>query len=65
VTGNGARLRAELSEVESSLVDALTAEGELRAAPGEPITATHEIGLVAAARLFILIDLLTRSYGCF
>jgi hypothetical protein len=55
-----ARLRAELqSEVEPGLVDALTAEDELRAALGEPVAATHEIGFVAAARLFIMVDLIT------
>jgi hypothetical protein len=39
-------------------VDPQTAEDELRGALGEPVTAAHEIGFVAAARLFILIDLL-------
>jgi hypothetical protein len=40
------------------LVDPLTAEDELRGALGEPLTVTHETGFVAAARLFILIDIL-------
>ena len=40
------------------MVDPQTAEDELRGALGEPVTAAHEIGFVAAARLFILIDLL-------
>jgi hypothetical protein len=52
-----ARLRAELSKEEPGLMDPLTAEDELRGALGEAVTATHETGFVAAARFFILIDL--------
>ena len=58
VTGYVARLRAELQGEEPDLVDPLTAEDELRVALGEPVTATHQVGFVAAARLFILIDIL-------
>jgi hypothetical protein len=58
VTGYVARLRAELQSDEPGLVDPLTAEDELRGALGEPVTAAHETGFVAAARLFILIDIL-------
>jgi hypothetical protein len=56
--GYVARLRAGLSEEEPGMVDPQTAEDELRGALGEPVTAAHEIGFVAAARLFILIDIL-------
>lgn len=52
-----ARLRTELQSEEPGLVDPLTAEDELRAALGEPVTGTHETGFVAAARLFIMLDI--------
>jgi hypothetical protein len=55
--GYVARLRAELSEEEPGVVDPLTAEDELRGALGEKVTTKHETGFMAAARLFILIDL--------
>jgi hypothetical protein len=58
VTSYVARLRAELQSEEPGLVDPLTAEDELRSALGDPVTAVHETGFVAAARLFILIDIL-------
>jgi hypothetical protein len=53
-----ARLRAEMQAEDPGLVDPLTAEDELRAALGDPVTATHEAGFVAAAKLFIMIDIL-------
>jgi hypothetical protein len=54
------QLRAELQSEEPGLVDPLTAEDELRAALGDQATATHEIGFVAAARLFIMIDIVVN-----
>lgn len=39
------------------LLDPLTAEDELRSALGESVTATHEVGAVAAARLTLLLAL--------
>jgi hypothetical protein len=62
VTGYVARLRAELQGVEPGMVDPLTAEDELRGALGEPVTATHETGFIAAARLFILIDIVASLH---
>ena len=56
--GYVARLRAELSEEEPGLVDPLTAEDELRGALGEKVTTKHETGFRAAARLFIMVDLI-------
>jgi hypothetical protein len=53
-----ARLRAEMQAEDPGLVDPLTAEDELRAALGDPVTATHEAGFIAAAKLFIMIDIL-------
>jgi hypothetical protein len=55
-----ARLRADLQSEEPGLVGPLTAEDELRTALGEPVTATHEIGFVAAARLFIMLDIVVN-----
>jgi hypothetical protein len=57
--GYVAGIRAKLQSDEPGLLDPLTAEDELRAALGEPVTGTHELGFVAAARIFILIDLVT------
>jgi hypothetical protein len=51
-----ARVRTLLSE-RPALLDPLTAEDELRSALGEPVTATHEVGAVAAARLSLLLAL--------
>jgi hypothetical protein len=51
-----AQVRTLLSE-RPALLDPLTAEDELRSALGEPITATHEVGAVAAARLSLLLAL--------
>jgi hypothetical protein len=61
VTGYVARLRSELQGEEPGLVDPLTAEDELRGALGESVAATHQTGYVAAARLFILIDILVSQ----
>jgi hypothetical protein len=58
VIGYVARLRAEMQAEDPGLVDPLTAEDELRAALGEQVTATHKTGFVAAARLFVLVDIL-------
>jgi hypothetical protein len=51
-----AQVRTLLSE-RPALLDPLTAEDELRNALGEPVTATHEVGAVAAARLSLLLAL--------
>jgi len=55
-----AQLRAKLQSDDPGLLDPMTAEDELRAALGEPVTATHELGFVAAARIFILVDIVLR-----
>jgi hypothetical protein len=52
-----AQLRAGLQSEEPGLLDPLTAEDELSAALGEPVATTRELGFVAAARIFILIDM--------
>jgi hypothetical protein len=51
-----AQVRALLCE-QPGLLNPQTAEDELRSALGEPITTTHEVGAVAAARLFLLLAL--------
>jgi hypothetical protein len=54
--GYVARLRA--GSTEPGLMDPRTAEDELRGALGEQVSATHEIGAIAAARLFLLLALI-------
>jgi hypothetical protein len=49
-------VRALLSD-RPALLDPLTAEDELRNALGEPVTATHEVGNVATARITLLLAL--------
>jgi hypothetical protein len=55
-----AQVRTLLSE-RPALLDPLTAEDELRNALGEPITATQEVGAVAAARLSLLLALVASQ----
>jgi hypothetical protein len=54
--GYVARLRA--ASTEPGLLDPLTAEDELRSALGEQVSARHEFGAIAAARLFLLLALI-------